>query len=125
MSTTTTTETTLLKQKLELSWKLQVVEKQLKEIQLKKVSDEPKKLSERQLQFRRDDALPLCRKYFNKDYVAHKSQILDEINKKFDSVKTRKEKTDKIYNIFVSFFEKLDDEKKIKEKFYVNTDELF
>jgi tRNA U54 and U55 pseudouridine synthase Pus10 len=45
--------------------------------------------------------------------------------KKFENVKKRKEKTYKTYNIFVSFFKKLEKEK-VNEKFYVKTtNELF
>lgn len=118
------TKEKLLRKQHVLSFELKLVNEKLNEIEEKKPSDEPKKLSARQLQFRRDDALTLCKKYFNKNYAAYKSQIFDEIKKKFENVKKRKANTDKIYKIFESFFEKLKAEKET-EKFYVETDELF
>jgi hypothetical protein len=88
-----------------------------------KKTKETKKLSPRQLQFRRDDALPLCKKYFNKKYVKYKSQILAEIEKKFENVKKRKNKTDKIYRTYLEFYEKLSNEK--PDIFNVETDDFF
>ena len=74
---------------------------------LEKVEKENEKLSVRQLQFRRDDAKPLCKKYFNKSYEPYKEQILAEITKKFENVKKKKEKTDEIYSTFEKFFAEL------------------
>jgi hypothetical protein len=89
--------------------RLVLVENEL--YKLVKVENETKKLSDRQLQFRRDDAEPLCKKYFNKSYEPYKEQILNEISKKFENVKKRKEKTDKIYSTFEKFFAELTKEK--------------
>ena len=117
-------EKLLVAKKRRLSEKMKFVDLKLKEVRAEKPSNEPQKLSPRQIQFVRDDALPLCRKYFNKDYVAYKTQILDEIKKKFENAKKRKEKTDKIHHIYVKFFEKLEKEQE-NEKFYVETEVLF
>lgn len=89
--------------------RLVLVENEL--YKLVKVEKENEKLSERQLQFRRDDANPLCKKFFNKSYEPYKEQILAEISKKFENVKKKKEKTDEIYSIFEKFFAELKKEK--------------
>jgi hypothetical protein len=63
--------------------------------------------TERQLEFRRDDALPLCKKYFNKKYETYKNEILTEIKKKFNNCKNTKLKIDEKYSVYVKFFEEL------------------
>ena len=123
---TLTNENFVLKIKMIERTPTKKVEKSKENEKISKIeekSEEPKKLSKRQLEFTRDDAKSLCRKYFNKNYVVYKSQILDLITKKFEKIKKRKENTDKIYQFYVKFYEQLEDEK--NEKFYVETNELF
>lgn len=71
-----------------------------------KKSEKPE-LTSRQKQFSRDDAQPLVNKYKSNKYENYKHLILEEITKKFENVKKRKEKTDKIYSIYKKFFDEL------------------
>jgi hypothetical protein len=81
-----------LKNLLELKLKLVI-----KEIETDKI--EKVELTSRQLQFRRDDALPLCKKYSNKKYENYKNEILAEITNKFENCKKSKNKTDCILQL--------------------------
>jgi hypothetical protein len=93
--------------------------KKLYEIKIKMIDEkisqsEPSKkveFTERELNFSKDDAQPLCNKYFNKKYNIHKEVILTFITKKFENAKTRKGKIDKICLVFEKFFEELEKEK--------------
>jgi len=93
--------------------------------QIEKKAEQKEKssvLTSRQLNFTRDDAKPICQKYWNKKYASKKAEILFHINKKFENVKRQKEKTDAKYVIFVKFFE---DYKKEQDDIFKPEESLF
>jgi len=69
--------------------------------------------SARELNFSKDADNAICKKYHNKKYQSKKSEILIFIKKKFEAVKIRKERTDKIYLTFQKFFDELEKDEKL------------
>ena len=100
---------TLLKEKENLakglSISLELVRSEIEAMKAKREVKKVESFTTRQLNFLRDDAKPICQKYWNKKYRSKRSEILFHINKKFENVKRQKEKTDAKYVIFEKFFE--------------------
>lgn len=70
--------------------------------------------SPRELNFSKDDAETLCfKKYFNKKYQSKKNEILIFIKRKFEAVKKRKARNEKIYLTFQKFFDELEKDEKL------------
>ena len=118
--------TTLLKEKeilaKGLSINLEQVRSEIEALKAKKDEQKDEVFTERQLNFPKDDAAPICAKYWNKHYRSKKSEILYYITKKFERVKKQKEKTDAKYLIFEKFFE---DYKKEQAEIFTPEKELF